>query len=115
MLNVPSAFVVMRFPLAYVLANHTSLGVDGIWWAMSVSNPLGALLTITWFLGGLVLIAAAAWFEPNARRAAGICIGSLFLLGALGNFWGTRGRHPGWMLMTLAVILIAYGVSAPGD
>ena len=32
---------VMRFPLAYVLAYHTSLGVDGIWWAMSISNPLG--------------------------------------------------------------------------
>lgn len=42
---------VMRFPLAFVLANHTSLAVDGIWWAMSVSNPLGALLTVTWFLG----------------------------------------------------------------
>jgi putative MATE family efflux protein len=40
----------MRFPLAYVLAYHTSLGVNGIWWAMSVSNPLGALLTVTWFL-----------------------------------------------------------------
>ena len=72
--------------------------------------------TITWFLGGLALIAAAAdWFEPNARRAVGICIGSLFLLGALGNFWGTRGRHPGWMLMILAVILIVFGISARGD
>lgn len=42
---------VMRFPLAYVLAYHTGLGVNGIWWAMSVSNPLGALLTVVWFLG----------------------------------------------------------------
>ena len=42
---------VMRFPLAYVLAYHSWLGVDGIWWAMSVSNPLGALLTVVWFLG----------------------------------------------------------------
>jgi MATE family, multidrug efflux pump len=42
---------VMRFPLAYVMAYHTSLGIDGIWWAMSISNPLGALLTVVWFLG----------------------------------------------------------------
>jgi putative MATE family efflux protein len=42
---------VMRFPLAYVLAHHTPLGIAGIWWAMSVSNPLGALLTVVWFLG----------------------------------------------------------------
>ena len=42
---------VMRFPLAYVLSYHTPLGVNGIWWGMSVSNPLGALLTVVWFLG----------------------------------------------------------------
>jgi Na+-driven multidrug efflux pump len=42
---------VMRFPLAYVMAYHTRLGIDGIWWAMSISNPLGALLTVVWFLG----------------------------------------------------------------
>jgi Na+-driven multidrug efflux pump len=41
----------MRFPLAYVMAYHTHLGVDGIWWSMSISNPFGALLTVVWFLG----------------------------------------------------------------
>lgn len=41
---------VMRFPLAYVLAHHTPLGIDGIWWALAISNPLGAALTVLWFL-----------------------------------------------------------------
>jgi hypothetical protein len=67
--------------------------------------------TITWFLGGLALIAAALWFERDARLAIGLCVGSLYLLGALGNLWGTRGLHPGWMLYTAALILIAFGVN----
>jgi hypothetical protein len=67
--------------------------------------------TIAWLLGGLALIAAAGWFGPQARLATGLCIGGLYLLGALGNLWGTRGRHPGWMLMTAALALIAVGVT----
>ncbi len=66
--------------------------------------------TICWFLGGLVLIAAAIWFEPQARLPTALFVGCLFLYGAVGNFWGTRGRHPGWILMTAAVMLIAASV-----
>jgi hypothetical protein len=67
--------------------------------------------TVSWFVGGLALIAAARWFGPDARLATGLCVGGLYLYGALGNLWGTRGRHPGWMLMAAALILIALGVN----
>lgn len=66
--------------------------------------------TVSWFLGGLALIAAAGWFEPGARFTTGLCVGGLYLYGALGNLWATRGRHPGWMLMAAALMLIALGV-----
>jgi hypothetical protein len=66
--------------------------------------------TISWFLGGLALIAAAGWLERDARLATCIFVGSLYLFGALGNLWGTRGLHPGWMLMTAALVLIAFGI-----
>ena len=66
--------------------------------------------TVSWFLGGLALIAAARWFDTDARLATGLCVGGLYLYGALGNLWGTRGLHPGWMLMSAALILIAFGV-----
>jgi hypothetical protein len=69
--------------------------------------------TIAWMLGALALIAAAGWFEPQARLVTGLSVGSLYLLGALGNLWGTRGRHPGWMLMAAALVLIAVGVTSP--
>jgi hypothetical protein len=71
--------------------------------------------TISRFLGGLALIAAAKWCERDARLATGLFVGSLYLFGALGNLWGTRGRHPGWMLMAIAIVLITLGVSrSPG-
>ena len=67
--------------------------------------------TISWFLGGLALVAAAKWFGQDARLATGLFVGSTYLFGALGNLWGTRGRHPGWMLMAAALILIVFGVN----
>ncbi|HRD28487.1 MAG TPA: hypothetical protein PLO65_09320 [Caulobacter sp.] len=73
--------------------------------------PLLHYSTISWLLGGLVLIAAAVCpFSPDARLAVGLMVGSHFLYGALGNAWATRGRHPGWMLMALAVGLIAWAL-----
>lgn len=70
--------------------------------------------TAAWFLGGLSLVAAANWFGRDARLATGLLVGALFLYGALGNLWGTRGLHPGWMLMTVALVLIACGLQPAG-
>ena len=47
----------------------------------------------------------------TARLATGLSVGALYLLGALANLWGTRGRHPGWMLMAAALGLIVVGVT----
>jgi hypothetical protein len=84
----------------------------------SVSAPIRRLAplllhfsTVAWFVGGLALIAAAIWLERDASLATGLSVGSLYLYGALANLWVTRGLHPGWMLMTVALILIAVGVS----
>jgi hypothetical protein len=52
----------------------------------------------------VALIAAAWWLVADARLAF---VGSLYLFGALGNLWGRRGLHPGWMLMTVALVLIS--------
>ena len=71
--------------------------------------------TVSWLLGGFALIAAAIWFGHDAKLATGLFVGSLYLFGALGNLWGTRGRHPGWMLMAAALALIAFGVTPSGS
>ncbi len=70
--------------------------------------------TVAWFVGGLALVAAATWFGRDVRLATGLAVGGLYLYGALGNLWGTRGRHPGWMLLAVALVLIAVGLGGPG-
>ncbi|KPV56702.1 hypothetical protein QJ48_26350 [Paenibacillus sp. A3] len=70
--------------------------------------------TFNWFLGGLALIASALWFEKDVRLAISLLVGSSYLYGALVNLWATRGRHPGWMLYTVALGLIAFGVNGSG-
>jgi len=66
--------------------------------------------TLVWFVGGLALIAAATVSGPAARLVICLFVGGVYLFGVLGNLWGTRGHHPGWMLLGIAVILIAVGV-----
>ena len=83
-----------------------------------ISGPVRRLIpmlmhfsTMAWLAGGLALIVAACWLGPQARLATALCVGGLYLFGALGNLWSTRGRHPGWMLMTAALALIVVGVT----
>ncbi len=71
--------------------------------------PLLHFSTLAWFLGGLALIAAAVRLDGAARLATSVFVGSLFLFGAVVNLWATRGRHPGWMVMAAAILLIALG------
>lgn len=66
--------------------------------------------TFNWFIGGLALIAAAIWLQPEARLVTGVLVASSYLFGALGNLWATRGRHPGWILYVVALVLILFGV-----
>ena len=75
--------------------------------------PLLQFSTYAWLLGGLALI-ASPWFAPDARLTTGLIVGSLYLFGTVANCWGTRGRHPGWMLMAAALILIVAGLFRTG-
>ncbi|HEV7660502.1 MAG TPA: hypothetical protein VGO55_11720 [Allosphingosinicella sp.] len=72
--------------------------------------PLLQFSTFAWLVGGLGLIAAPFLLGREARIATGLLVGSLYLFGALANCWGTRGRHPGWMLMAAALVLIGFGL-----
>ena len=43
---------VVQFPLAYLLSKHTTLVVDGIWWALPISNVVTALITLALYAKG---------------------------------------------------------------
>ena len=76
--------------------------------------PVVHFSTYSWLLGGLALIASAIWFGHDARLTTGLLVGSLYLYGVVGNCWATRGRHPGWMLLAAALVLIALGIGTAG-
>jgi 8-oxo-dGTP diphosphatase len=76
--------------------------------------PLLHLSTFAWLSGGLSLIGAAIWLGSAAKLALGMFVGSLYLFGAVANLWATRGRHPGWMLMMVALVLIVSALSGSG-
>lgn len=75
-------------------------------------SPLLHFSTVVWFAGGIALIFATS-LDSQARLYVGLLVGGTYLFGAVGNFWATRGRHPGWVLLALALVLITFGAIAP--
>lgn len=76
----------------------------------NLSPVLFHLSSYCWLLGGLALIGVSVSPSQDVRLVIGIGVGALYLYGAIGNAWATRGRHPGWMLMTAALSCIFIGL-----
>ncbi|MEO5578776.1 MAG: hypothetical protein ABIR25_06990 [Sphingomicrobium sp.] len=69
--------------------------------------PLLHYSTYSWLVGGIALVIAANVAGAETRLWIGLMVGTMFLYAAIANLWATRGRHPGWALMAVAVALIA--------
>ena len=66
-----------------------------------------------WFLGGVLLMSAPFWLSGEGLVVAALAVGSSYAFAFIGNFWGTHGRHPGWVLYALASGLLLYGAWRP--
>ena len=42
----------LQFPLAYILAKHTSLAAVGLWWSFPIANIAVAIVSVCWFAAG---------------------------------------------------------------
>jgi Na+-driven multidrug efflux pump len=40
----------LRVPVAYLLALHTSLGLTGVWWSISMSSVVKGIILVIWFV-----------------------------------------------------------------
>lgn len=87
-------------------------GLSGV--AARLTAPMLQFSAFAWGLGGLALVAAAIWLDVPARRPLALFVAALFAYGAVANFWVTDGRHFGWMLMAVAIALIAASILAGG-
>ena len=65
--------------------------------------------TAAWIACGVLLIAAPSMASETARHWMIVTFALLFAFSALGNAWGTRGRHFGWMLLAAVAGLAVAG------
>jgi hypothetical protein len=64
--------------------------------------------TVAW-IGGGVLLFAAAWLAEPARHWIVATMACVFAFAAFANAWATRGRHFGWMVLSAVVALALAG------
>lgn len=99
----------MAAPLRVVLSDEQQFPA-------SITRLVPLLLDFSgynWLLGGLALIAAPYILGPEGIVVVAVLVGSSYLFASIGNCWGTRGRHPGWVLYAIATALVIYGAWRP--
>ena len=64
---------------------------------------------VAWVAMGVLLIIAAGFESPDARRAVIVSSVIMYLTGAVGNAIVTKGRHFGWAVLALAIGLLIAG------
>lgn len=65
--------------------------------------------TVAWIAGGVLLVAAPLVAPEPARQWIVAMVAGMYAFGALANAYATRGRHPGWMALTVVIGLAAAG------
>lgn len=68
------------------------------------------LSTLYWGIAGLALVWGALVWPLEVLRTVGVVVIWLYLTGAIANFWATRGKHFGWVLLVLCGVLIGVGL-----
>ena len=65
--------------------------------------------TVAWIGCGVLLI-ATPWMDSwPARRWIVVTMACVFGFSALANAWATRGRHFGWMMLSVVVAMAVAG------
>jgi len=70
--------------------------------------------SLYWFSGGLALSLAPFYFDAPGRFAVSVIVALVYIWGAVANFWATRGRHFGWILLAVVAVLAFLGRQATG-
>jgi hypothetical protein len=65
--------------------------------------------TVAWIGGGVLLIAAPSMGSESARHWMIATFACLFAFSAVGNAWGTGGKHFGWIVLGAVAALAVAG------
>ena len=66
--------------------------------------------TAVWFLAGVGLVFASLCLPLSTTMVIAYVTALVYALGAFANFWGTRGRHFGWIPLAVSVALIGWAL-----
>src|SRR4029077_20696680 len=80
--------------------DRASAAADAV--SPGVADPAG-------IAGGVPLIAAPSMGSESARHWMIVAFACLFVFSAVGNAWGTRGKHFGWILLSAVAALAVAG------
>ena len=79
-------------------------------WTRNMLRAICQISTVAWLAGGILLIATPHLASPAARPWIVGATCASYAFGAAGNAIASRGRHFGWMLMSVVVALALAGI-----
>ncbi|MCF8467910.1 MAG: hypothetical protein K9G33_10950 [Sneathiella sp.] len=77
--------------------------------AKRILQAIMFLSAVYWFVGSAFLVASPFYFDASGRLLTAILVGAIYLTAAIANYWATRGKHFGWILLVIAFILTGLG------
>lgn len=78
-------------------------------WARNLIHPVWHCSTVAWIGSGILLIAAPWLASEPARHLIVVTAVANFAYAAVANALATRGRHFGWMALTVVTALAVAG------
>ena len=79
-------------------------------WAKRLVYAVWQCSTVAWLAGGVLLCAIPLMSSDPARRWIIAVLIAVYASAAVGNAWASRGRHFGWMLLSVVVALALCGL-----
>jgi hypothetical protein len=79
-------------------------------WAKRLIRAVWQCSTVAWLAGGVLLCAIPLISSDPARRWIIAVLVAVYGSAVIGNAWATRGRHFGWMILTVVIVLALCGL-----
>ncbi|MFK7955032.1 MAG: hypothetical protein AB8B96_02960 [Lysobacterales bacterium] len=71
------------------------------------------LSAVYWFVAGFVLLLSPRYLTGTTQTVVICAMAAILASGSVANFWATRGKHFGWVLLAIACGIALAGAWLP--